>query len=506
MPSKLDLKRRLATAVLGGMLGMGLVTATPMPAFAQESDRVAEDKVPAPVLATARTNVLDATNVAYRKFDESGRYQVNYTTPQNLRLQLIVDREGRIVEGPQLAPNQPANAPNGAAERERLMTEWNARVRAAQVPGAPATPSAVPPAPVPSPVPAPPTTPGGVASPAARPISTEVRAADLPAPVIQSLDRFTTGSRNVNYYRQTVEDRQRYQAVYTAEDGSRREVTVADNGSLMAGPLVVTAQADDRALQNDRPDSLQLATSVRAEPADIPARAMDAISRYVKTGSDVRYRRDTYADGSIGYTAHWIQTDNSRRYFVTVAENGDLRQTPKLSVYQPAADPAGENGGTAVAWADLPDRVQKTLEPLTRRDAKARYFKQTKDNKVSYGSIYHDNGNEMWVRVDEAGETIVNPVSAKTGRPIDTNQPAPAQASGRLTPAMLKDRVVFADLPKPVQEKVLQQAGGAKDVVNMRHTRNGRPVFHSVWTDAQGRQQELFLDERGEAVPASRSN
>ncbi|QOV91714.1 hypothetical protein [Humisphaera borealis] len=508
------LKRRLAAVVLAALLGSGIAPFAASPAFAQDSERIADEKVPAPVRATARANALDSRDVDYRKFDETGRYQVNFTTPANLRLQLIINKEGELVAGPRLAPTQVAGGP-AAGDRERLLGDWIARVRNAQATAAaaaatpppavpPNVPTPTPPVAVPGQVPAPPTTPGAVAAPAARPLSTEIRAADLPAPALKSLDRFTNGGKHVNYYRVTVEDRARYQAMFTAADGSRQEVTVADNGSLMSGPLVMTAQIDDRSLQMDGPDNLKVATSARVEPSEIPARAMDAISKYVKTGSDVRYRKDTFADGSVGYTAHWIQTDNSRRYFLTVAENGDLRQAAKLSMYQPAAAPGAQENGVAVSWTDLPDRVRKTLEPLTRADAKARYFKQSRDNKISYGSIYHSNGHEMWVRVDEAGETIVNPVSAQTGKPIDTSEPA--KAAARVSPAMLQDRLNFSELPAPVKEKVLKETTGSKDVINMKHDRAGRAVYHTVWTDAAGRQQELYLDARGEAVPAPKSN
>lgn len=503
-----SLRRRISAAILSTIIGGTAISIAP-PTFGQESDRITVDRVPANVQATVRANVLDSRDIDYRRFDDSGRYQVNFTTPTSLRMQIILNKEGELVAGPVLAPNQLPGGPTGA-ERERLVAEWSTRVNAAKTAAAAALPPAAPapPAPAPAPAPVPGVTPpvappGGAVAPVAKPVATEIRAADVPKPALQSLDRFTTGGKDVNYYRLTVEDRSRYQAAYTAEDGTRREVTVADNGSLMAGPVVLTNVADDKSLLADRPDNLQVATSVRVDPTEIPRRAMDAIGQYVKTGTDVRYRRDTFADGSVGYTAHWVQADTGRRYFLTAADNGDLRQAPKLSMYQPAATPGVVEGGVAVNWTELPDRVKKTLEPLTRRDAGAAYFKMVRDNKVSYGSTYNDNGHKMWVRVDEAGETIVNPVSAVTGKPVNTNEPA--QAASRVPAAMLKDRVNFADLPATVKEKILKETTGSKDVINMKHDRAGRTVYHTVWTDAAtGKQKELYLDEKGEAVPMAK--
>jgi uncharacterized membrane protein YkoI len=66
---------------------------------------------------------------------------------------------------------------------------------------------------------------------------------------------------------------------------------------------------------------------------------------------------------------------------------------------------------------------------------------------------------------------------------------------------MARDRVTFADMPKPVQAKVLKETDGAKDVVNMKHNQAGRAVYQTTWTDSRGQKQELWLDNAGEAVP-----
>lgn len=172
---------------------------------------------------------------------------------------------------------------------------------------------------------------------------------------------------------------------------------------------------------------------------------------------------------------------------------------------QPAADLPPAGGGT-VTWESLPDPVKRSLQPLTRQDPNAKYFRQVNGNRVAYGATYTDRGNEMWVRLNEAGEIVVQPVSAKTGRPIGANDREPEQASSKLTPQMLTDKVQFASLPKAVQTKVLKVTEGAKDVINMKHERGGKQVYHTVWTDQKGERHEAWYNEAGESIPTPKAD
>ncbi|MDB5294316.1 MAG: hypothetical protein JWO31_299, partial [Phycisphaerales bacterium] len=501
-------------------LGAGLPLLAAAPAVAQDMKEVAESKVPAAVANTARANYLDAHDVVYRRPAEGKEvFVVNFTTPQNVRLQVRVAPDGRVVDGPELAPNQPDNAPK-KAERQRLADAWVGRVQAARATTPATPPLALPPtapppvAAIPSVLPGAAVGPGGVVAPPAVPVSTEVRAGDLPATVRQTLERYTNGARDVRYYSQRVEDRTTYQAVYTDRDGSRREVTIHPTGSLVAGPLILQPTADDRALQADVPEGFRLATALRVEPRDIPAAPSTTLGQYLSRGTDVRYRRDTYADGNTAYTAHWVQPESSRRYFVTVGENGSVVSAPRLSTYQPVS-PAGlppaavpvataaPAGGT-VRWDELPDRVRRALELNAHRDRDAQYFRQVEGTRVSYGSLYTENREQMWVRVSETGDPIAGPVSAKTGKPVDDRRDPPPAADIRLTDAMLRDRVKFDTLPKRVQEKLVRETEGAKEVTPMRHERGGKTYYHTVYTDRQNREHELWLDERGEVVAAPR--
>lgn len=461
-------RTRSALWMLAGAMAVGLPMAAPVRAADQDSRDVAESKVPAAVAATARANVLDSRDVVYRRGGEDrSPYVVNFTTPQNVRMQVKIGEDGRVVDGPELAPNQPDNAPK-REERQRLATEWAARVRAEQtrttelprsLPPSQLPPSQLPPAaPVPSQVPGLPG-PDGVVAPTARAISTEVRAGDLPGDIVRSLDRFTTGGRDVVYYRQQVENRDRYQAVFTDRDGARKEVTVDRTGSLLAGPLVLTENATDQMLAADKPDQFQLATGTRVESRDIPAAPAGAIAQYVQRANDVRYRKDTYTTGNVAYSAHWVDPESGRRYFMTAGENGGVIVPPQLSAVQPVAAAGGRRelpesrdlpprrgdvadrertarGGpdNLVRWNELPDRVQRALEPNARRDRDARFFRQVSDGKVSFGSQYKDErGRDMWVRVSEAGNIVAGPL-VNPAPPADRDRDRdrePVPAAGR---------------------------------------------------------------------------
>lgn len=550
-------RSRMALLALAGAMGAGLPLSFASPASAQDVKDVAESKVPGQVATTARANYLDGRDVVYRRGGE-GRdpYVVNFTTPQNLRMQVRIAEDGRLVDGPELAPKQADNAPKGE-ERQRLVAEWAARVRNTEqrrvedqlrgnqplsVPPGTRVPSIVPGAPGPD----------GIAAPPARPINTEVRAGELPGDVVRSLDRYTAGARDVVYYKQRVEDRERYQAVFTDRDGARKEVTVHETGSLLSGPLALTDNVTDQMLAADKPDQWQLATGTRVEARDLPPRSAETIGRQVQRASDVRYRRDQYATGNTAYTAHWVDPESGRRYFMTAGEDGTSIVAPRLSAYQPAAGGAGRDavagnpgdrnpsdrnpsdrnpadrermerdrseldradrvtrGGpdNVVRWNDVPERVQRTLEPITRKDRDAKYFRQVDDGKTSYGSMYKDHdGHDMWVRVSEAGNTIAGPVSAKSGKGVDHSPDRPREpqpAAGRPVDNMRGDRVNFDTLPKNVQQRVLRETEGGRDFSNMRHEVGGKTYYHTAYTDSRGQKKELWLDDRGEPTAAPR--
>jgi hypothetical protein len=69
-------------------------------------------------------------------------------------------------------------------------------------------------------------------------------------------------------------------------------------------------------------DQFQLATGTRIESRDIPAAPADAMSPYLQRANDVRYRKDTYTTGNVAYSAHWVDPESGRRYFMTAGENG----------------------------------------------------------------------------------------------------------------------------------------------------------------------------------------
>lgn len=510
-------RNRFGLLVVAGAMGVGTPMLAPSIVRAADDDpkAVAEARVPPAVSSTARSTYLDARDVVYRK--DGKQYDVNFTTPTNVRLQVTLNEDGTIARDVHLAPNQPKDAPK-KDERERIATQW--AQRAAQVRATPVAPPPIPVTPVP-PAPvtpgAPPPVVGDLPQIPVQPVNTPIGASELPAAVLQSFDRFTAGGKDIRYYRQASGTTTvvRYMADYTANDGSRREVVVADNGSLLAGPLVLRDTVEDKDLLADRPDNQQIpqpAQTQRLEARDLPPRALATMNKYTERASDIRYRRDTYPDRSVGYTVHWVLNDNGRRYWITTKEDGSLIIPPRLSSIQPGStnDPEGVRS-VAVRWADVPDRVKQTMEPLTRRDRDASYFKQVRDgNKVTYGAQYSENGRKMWVRVDESGKTVAGPVAADTGRPVGDAGREPVPAAGRVPPGTpvtpgpaAKGGLSLADLPQPVQQYITTHTKGGRNVVATHHTEGGRPVYRVVWEGADGDRHQVRLHENGKVVGAN---
>jgi len=448
--------------------------------------------------------------VIYRK--EGGRIIVNFTTPTNVRLQAIFHEDGAVVKDVHLAPEQPKGAPP-KAQREQIATQWQQRAAqaratpAAPAPAVPVQPAAVPAAP-------PPPVAGQLPQLPVTPVNTPVAASAVPPNVLTSIDRFTTGGRDIRYYRQTIpgQTTTNYMADFTANDNSRREVVVSDNGSLVAGPLVMQDNADDAALNADRTTEAgipQPAQMQHLEQKDVPPRVLAVLNRYTERGSDIRYRRDTFADKSTGYTAHWVLADNGRRYWMTTHEDGSILIPPRLSSIQPSStnDPEGVRS-VAVKWQDVPDRVKQTLEPLTRGDRSAAYYKQTRDGKTSYGSEYVQGGKKMWVRVDEAGKTVAGPLAADTGKPAGDAGHEAVPAAGHVnTPANTPagehpaaGGLALKDLPAPVAASVGTHTLGGKNVVTTKVAEGGRTLYHVTWQDAKGNEHQLRLDEKGQTV------
>lgn len=487
--------RRLFGWILTASLGTGLPLILPTSLLADDPVEVSEARAPAAVQAAAKSYYLDSRDVVYRKSREGkqDRYIINFTTPNNIRLQIHLSETGEVAEGVRLAPTQPDRAPK-RDDRERLLSEWNQRV--ADTRARLLTPAVVPPIPAPVPGVVPPVVKGDLPVLPAVELATPVKAADLPAAVLQSLDRFTTGTRDIRYYQVRVNDRMRYEAVYTHSDGARREVTVNNTGNLLSGPLVLQETVADSDLNQDRPDDAQPTQMATITSAEVPVKALDVMNRYTAQGTDLRYRRDTYADRSVGYAVHWVLPSNGKRYWLSTRDDGSLRVVPRLSTFQPAAD-NDEVRSTRIPWAQVPDRVKQTLEPLTRADREALYYQQFRDGKVFYGSEYTAGGKKMWVRTDAAGKTVVNPVLAETGRPAPAVMPREASPAAGKLPV---DAIGLADLPKAVQVTVLQHTNGGKAVVTTRHTEAGRTVYHTSWLDAQNDPHQMRIDEKGQLV------
>jgi len=176
---------------------------------------------------------------------------------------------------------------------------------------------------------------------------------------------------------------------------------------------------------------------------------------------------------------------------------------PRLSSIQPNTtnDPEGVRS-VAVRWADVPDRVKQTLEPLTKGDRNAQYFKQTRDGKVSYGSEYVQGNQHLWVRVDEAGKTVAGPVVAGTGKPAGDAGHEAVPAAGRTPapPVAPTQGMASKDIPTAVQTSVATHTQGGKNVVTTKAVEGGKTVYHVSWVDAKGDSHQMRLDETGKIV------
>jgi hypothetical protein len=508
--------RKFASWVLAGVIAGAVPVIAPLPAHAADNAvEVSPDKAPPAVVAAVRTEVPDGQDVVYSKMGAEDHYRVGVTDPSGIRLRLSVRSDGTMLREAELAENQPKGAPKGRDAREQLLATHNQRAVAARTarmaPGVPPTgvastpPAAAVPAAVPAAAPGVLPIPGDLPQLPTATSSAPVSATDLPGAVVQSFDRFTAGARDVRYFRQQAGTGTRYEADYTAADNSRRQIIVADNGSLVAGPLVVRDTVEDRDLLTDRSEgaaALSPADTRRVEARDVPPRALAVFDRYTQRATDVRYRRDTFVDRSVGYTVHWVQPDNGRRYWTTVREDGQVAIAPRLSGFQPDSQP--DTGGvraTAVAWRDIPDRVQQTLQPLAGKDRNAVYTRQVRDgNKVFYGAEYRENGRDMWVRVDESGRTVAGPVLAESGKAADNDaRPAAARLPGRDADAP-SNTVRMADLPEAVRQTVQIHTQGAKSVQSQRYTEDGRPAYRVTWTDAQGDSHQMRVGIDGKQI------
>ena len=312
---------------------------------------------------------------------------------------------------------------------------------------------------------------------------------------MQSFDRYTAGASEVKYFQMKggAEPITRYEVNYTHPDGARREVTVNETGNLVAGPLVLAESVTDEQLQTDKPDVGQPTKIVQLQAAQVPPAVQQAVARYVPANSaDVRYRRDTFADGTTAVGVHWVQPENGKRYWMSVNEAGAVATAPRLSSFQPADM---ENDGvrsTTIAWAQVPEPVKATLQPLTRgNNADAKYFQQNRGGKVFYGAEYNGGNNQrMWVRTDATGNKVAGPVIAGTGQKAGEAQPAAGTMKGDQP----------AQIPDAVQQMVAQRTKGGKNVATIRRMEGGEPVYFTTWIDAQGDAHQMRLDEKGQPI------
>ncbi|HEX8913111.1 MAG TPA: hypothetical protein VF796_12195 [Humisphaera sp.] len=507
-------RKTIPAWVLAAALGAGTVPAFyAAPAMAADDPQtVREDRVPPAVLATARQQILDSRDVVYRK--NGNEYVINFTTPTGIRLQTRVHEDGRLDRPAELAPNQPDGAPK-RDERERLLLQWQQRV---QQGNAGVVPPGQPPVIVQPPVGQPPLNvpplPGQPPVPVAI-VPTQLQPNQVPPAVLRSFDQYTVGGRDVAYYQLRADQFLRYEANWTAADGSRREVQVTQDGTLSAGPSVLQETVTDAQLEADRPDAGQPSRTVQITAADVTPLAQQTVAKYVpREAADVRYRRDFFANGTSSFGVHWILPQNGKRYWMAIGENGVVLTAPRLSSFQPA--PADTEGvrSTSIRREALPANVRAAMDQVTRNDRDARYFQQLREGRTFYGVEWNDAANKrMWLRTDAAGTVVAGPVLAETGRKAaPAYEPRPA---GDRIPAGRNDRPgndrpplndrpgndrPAARLPRAVEDMVQQRTQGGRDVVTTPANEGGRVIYVTTWVGADGRQHQLRLDERGRDV------
>jgi len=499
-------QKKFPAWVLAAALGAGALPAIyAAPALAADDPQdVREDRVPPAVLATARQQILDSREVVYRK---SGKeYIINFTTPTGIRLQTRVHEDGRLDRAAELAPNQPDNAPK-RDERERLLLAWQQRVaqgNAGVVPPVQPPPVIVQPAPGQPPLNVPPL-PGQPPVPVAI-VPTALQPNQVPPAVLRSFDQYTVGGRDVTYSQLRADTFLRYEANWTAADGSRREVQVTQDGTLAAGPSVLQETVTDAQLEADRPDAGQPSRIVQITAADVTPQAQQTVAKYVpREAVDVRYRRDYFANGTSSFGVHWILPQNGKRYWIAIGENGVVLTAPRLSSFQPAPADAEGVRSTSIRREAVPANVRAAMDQVTRNDRDAKYVQQMRDGKTFYGVEWTDAANKkMWLRTDAAGTVVAGPVLAETGRKANPayEQPRPA---GERIPAGRNDRPAVPDrpatrLPKAVEDMVQQRTQGGRDVATTPANEGGRVIYVTTWIGADGRQHQLRLDERGKDV------
>jgi hypothetical protein len=106
-------------------MAAGLPLAMPAPAAAQDMKDVAESKLPAAVATAARANVLDSATWSTAGGRGPSPFVVNSRPRRTSGCRCGSPRRAGG-DGPELAPNQPDNAPK-REERQRLATEWATR-------------------------------------------------------------------------------------------------------------------------------------------------------------------------------------------------------------------------------------------------------------------------------------------------------------------------------------------------------------------------------------------
>lgn len=443
--------RKLTFWTLGLAIGAALPVLPASAADEPKIEKIARDKVPAPVMQTFQQRLPAGADVTEYIRQERGNkhiYVVRYKQPGAKGNQkMLASSEGQFLLGP-----LPGDEAVSDAELNRAIAA------AAAIPVTPINPvTPVPPVtPIPSPLPP-------VASASLTPEQARAEIDRLEAQ--QNALRVDIQRADVEVQReqQRIADLDgRVRAGDAAAAAQRQQLITEENRLLVdrgqrsaeidrieqrqrelavVAGLPVDEQARLASATDDRDTSDKDVHYTRITEKDVPAEALRGLQRYTKGNHDFWYRRELI-DNKLSYSVHYLSPEN-KRYWVSVLPNGQPRTEPRLSIYQPGkaapvgAPPSRENRPGApvppvaaeqlfdrdradnaagakfakVSADQVPPAARTALEKLTKGQDDVQYRRDTDGTKVYYTAHYvtPKDGNRHWLTVNENGSTVTGP-------------------------------------------------------------------------------------------------
>jgi hypothetical protein len=448
-------------------LGVALIGIPSIRAFGEDVQykTITRDDMPKEARHEADAQTRGGSDVQYQRQSRDGKtfYSIHWTK-DGKRMEARLDDQGKVVSGPFEARNQPGGAKETAAKDDDAGVKFRG-----------------------------------------------ISANDVPSSVKRTMDKYTDGSRDLQYQSQLREGKTFYSVHYTTRDNKRMFVRIDDKGQLALGPVESSAQKP----RNISPDAAKTTAKIETKREAInvdqlPAAVRKTVETATGGGTDHTFVKQTRGE-EVTYVVEYNK--NGSRTSALIDPEGKIIEGEAFAAAPPTPAPAPtptppdtavKNASEAelaaareqanapyllLSSADqLPAQVRAAAEKEMAGGTNPMFQRYIANGQTAYSVYFSNDKGRQYMAIDQSGKVLVEPRKSKW------------QEGGK---AATFEALGADQLPAEVRKTIEAQHGSAHVFVK-RTTANGRVDYLTQYTDAAGQRMEAEISAEGKLVGKAR--